>query len=84
MTPKPELESENFHVIFFAVFVAPLGHSEDRRRLLFAMDVTMSRQPTWDLALGLQADMFRGVKEVGEKKMSGFRLTSLTPRNMSA
>jgi hypothetical protein len=29
------------------------------------MDVTMSRQPTWDLSLGLQADMFRGVKEVG-------------------
>ena len=25
----------------------------------------MSRQPTWDLALGLQADMFRAVKEVG-------------------
>jgi hypothetical protein len=29
------------------------------------MDATMSRQPTWDLALGLQADMFRAVKEVG-------------------
>jgi len=36
-----------------------------RGRLLFAMDATMSRQPTWDLALGLQADMFRAVKEVG-------------------
>jgi hypothetical protein len=34
-------------------------------RLIFAMDATMSRQPTWDLALGLQADMFRAVKEVG-------------------
>jgi hypothetical protein len=29
------------------------------------MDATMSRQPTWDLALGLQAEMFRVVKEVG-------------------
>jgi hypothetical protein len=29
------------------------------------MDATMSRQPTWDLALGLQADMFHAVKEVG-------------------
>jgi hypothetical protein len=29
------------------------------------MDATMSRQPTWDLALGLQADMFRAVKEIG-------------------
>ena len=25
----------------------------------------MSRQPTWDLALGLQTDMFCAVKEVG-------------------
>ena len=29
-----------------------------RGRLIFAMDATMSRQPTWDLALKLQADMF--------------------------
>jgi len=36
-----------------------------RGRLIFAMDATMSRQPTWDLALGLQAEMFRAVKEVG-------------------
>src|SRR6516162_5612884 len=42
--------------------VHPIG---GRGRLIFAMDATMSRQPTWDLALGLQADMFRAVKEVG-------------------
>jgi hypothetical protein len=36
-----------------------------RGRLVFAMDATMSREPTWDLALGLQADMFKAVKEVG-------------------
>ena len=34
-------------------------------RLIFAMDATMSRQPSWDLALELQGDMFRAVKEVG-------------------
>src|SRR6476659_3880587 len=34
-------------------------------RLLFAMDATMSRQPTWDMALALQADMFSAVKAVG-------------------
>ena len=44
--------------------VAPVS-LEGRGRLIFAMDATMSRQPTWDLALGLQADMFRAVKEVG-------------------
>ena len=36
-----------------------------RGRLIFAMDATMSRQPTWDLALELQGEMFRAVKEVG-------------------
>jgi hypothetical protein len=36
-----------------------------RGRLVFAMDATMSRQPTWDMALELQADMFRAVKAVG-------------------
>lgn len=38
--------------------IAPVS-SEGRGRLIFAMDATMSRQPTWDLALGLQADMRR-------------------------
>ena len=36
-----------------------------RGRLVFAMDATMSRQPTWDMALALQADMFKAVKSVG-------------------
>jgi hypothetical protein len=36
-----------------------------RGRLIFAMDATMSRQPTWDMALALQADMFETVKAVG-------------------
>ena len=36
-----------------------------RGRLVFAMDATMSRQPSWDLALSLQSEMFRAVKEVG-------------------
>jgi hypothetical protein len=36
-----------------------------RGRLIFAMDATMSREPTWDMALALQADMFHTVKEVG-------------------
>jgi len=39
--------------------------SGERGRLIFAMDATMSRQPTWDMALALQADMFSAVKDVG-------------------
>lgn len=30
-------------------------------RLLFAMDATMSRQPTWDMAVTLQAEMFTAI-----------------------
>ena len=34
-------------------------------RLIFAMDATMSRQPTWDMALAMQADMFDAVRQIG-------------------
>src|SRR6201999_4501835 len=36
-----------------------------RGRLVFALDATMSRQPTWDMACTLQADMFREAASVG-------------------
>jgi hypothetical protein len=45
--------------------LAPAQGEAGKGRLIFAMDATMSRQPTWDLALGLQADMFAAVKAVG-------------------
>ena len=34
-------------------------------RLIFALDATASRQPTWDTACELQAEMFREVAAVG-------------------
>jgi hypothetical protein len=34
-------------------------------RLIFALDATMSRQPTWDAACSLQAEMFRATEEAG-------------------
>jgi len=34
-------------------------------RLVFALDATMSRQPTWDMACALQADMFREAAALG-------------------
>jgi hypothetical protein len=36
-----------------------------RGRLAFALDATMSRQPTWDMACALQADMFREAAAIG-------------------
>lgn len=35
-------------------------------RLIFAMDATMSRQPTWDRALSIQSGMFTQTKKVGQ------------------
>ena len=34
-------------------------------RLIFALDATLSRQPTWDMACALQADMFRETAALG-------------------
>lgn len=36
-----------------------------RGRLIFALDATMSRQPTWDTACRLQAEMFREAAAIG-------------------
>ena len=36
-----------------------------RGRLIFALDATASRQPTWDTACQLQADMFREAAAIG-------------------
>ncbi len=36
-----------------------------RGRLIFALDATMSRQPTWDLACTLQSEMFDAAAAVG-------------------
>ena len=37
----------------------------NRGRLLFALDATMSRQPTWDRACHIQAEMFREAGAIG-------------------
>ena len=40
-----------------------------RGRLMFALDATMSRQPTWDRACRIQAEMFSEAAEVGGLEM---------------
>jgi hypothetical protein len=37
----------------------------NRGRLIIALDATMSRQPTWDIAIELQAEMFAEAAKVG-------------------
>ncbi|MBX3577910.1 MAG: VWA domain-containing protein [Rhizobiaceae bacterium] len=41
------------------------AHSTGGGRLILALDATMSRQPTWDLACRLQAEMFEAVGKAG-------------------
>ena len=45
--------------------LAPTTAAGERGRLIFALDATMSRQPTWDTACRLQADMFREAAAIG-------------------
>lgn len=46
-----------------------------RGRLIFALDATMSRQPTWDLACHLQAGLFDAARDAGglDVKLAYFR-----------
>lgn len=51
-----------------AAFVAKaraMSAAGSRGRLVFALDATMSRQPAWDMACTLQADMFREAASLG-------------------
>jgi hypothetical protein len=45
--------------------LAPPVEPGKRGRLVFALDATMSRQPTWDEACRLQADMFGEAAAIG-------------------
>src|SRR4051812_39383864 len=45
--------------------LAPSTGTGLRGRLIFALDATMSRQPLWDTACKLQADMFREAAAIG-------------------
>jgi hypothetical protein len=44
---------------------APSSPASGRGRLIFALDATMSRQPTWDMAMQVQARMFEATAALG-------------------
>src|SRR6185437_8321987 len=68
-TKAPAPTSKRAEIDAFLQKVKSLGPasaaSGARGRLIFALDATMSRQPTWDSACALQADMFREAASVG-------------------
>jgi hypothetical protein len=41
------------------------GGSGRRGRLIFALDATASREPTWDMACSIQGEMFRATGDLG-------------------
>jgi hypothetical protein len=61
--PAPSASTEIDAFLAKAAQIAPAA--EARGRLIFALDATMSRQPTWDLACELQAEMFDAAGTVG-------------------
>src|ERR1700742_2883865 len=64
----PESKSSTSEDIaaFVAKARAMSPHAQSGRgRLIFALDATLSRQPTWDMACALQADMFREAASLG-------------------
>jgi hypothetical protein len=61
--PSPRAEIDAF--IKRARAMAPPVGAGQRGRLIFALDATMSRQPTWDTACRLQGEMFRETGAIG-------------------
>ena len=67
-TPSQAPTSSRSDIDAFLHKVKSLGSTAtagQRGRLIFALDATMSRQPTWDTACALQADMFREAASIG-------------------
>lgn len=62
LTPNTSVEISQF---LAEARRTPAPFSGARGRLIFALDATMSRQPTWDLAIALQSRMFEAAAGIG-------------------
>ncbi len=61
----PRNPKEDIAAFVEAARRTPVPAAGTRGRLIFALDATMSRQPTWDLAQALQARMFQAAAVLG-------------------
>jgi hypothetical protein len=61
----PSAKDDRIAAFVEAARAAPVAAASARGRLIFALDATMSRQPTWDLALDLQSRMFQVAADSG-------------------
>jgi hypothetical protein len=83
---SPAAQSTSADIADFLTQVKALGPAGNGAsgRLIFALDATLSRQPTWDMACHLQADMFKEAASVGSLAMRliyyrGFNECRATP-----
>jgi hypothetical protein len=63
--PPAERRSDSTAIDAFIRQARALGAAKANGRLILALDATMSRQPTWDLACELQGQMFDAVGKTG-------------------
>jgi hypothetical protein len=63
--PQAKVRPEVAEFLARVKTLTPAQTHGKRGRLIFALDATMSRQPTWDTACKLQADMFREAAATG-------------------
>jgi hypothetical protein len=65
--PKPPAQRQRAEIDAFLrqVAAAPVAARPPAARLVFALDATASRQPTWDRACHIQAEMFAAVASLG-------------------
>ena len=65
--PKPPAERKRTEIDAFLrqVAAAPVAARTTAGRLIFALDATASRQPTWDRACHIQAEMFAATAALG-------------------
>ncbi len=64
--PDSKTSTSDDIAAFVARARAMSPHTDGARgRLVFALDATRSRQPTWDMACALQGDMFREAASLG-------------------
>jgi hypothetical protein len=63
--PAPQRPASSGAIDAFLDKARSVAEPASRGRLIFALDATMSRQPTWDMAQSIQGEMFRATAAQG-------------------
>ncbi len=62
---RPNPNRTEIDAFLAKVAATPAPAAGGRGRLIFALDATMSREPTWDTACHIQAEMFEATRAIG-------------------